>query len=247
MPPVVCGKPTMTDEIPEPNHTIPSSRTASVRRGLPPPHYGPITSSPTSHATTKHQRLVAAAVLTCIAGLWGAAALHSQLVAQPNIGSPIHWVTVNADAASRDTNILDAIIRDVLTNQELASTREFYGGVGTRTVRHAGFPPGYQPRLPGYYFEPLPSSNLGSGLKLTLNFSGIWIDQPPPKEAKDNFRKLRPSYPAERGALLSFYNSGGPTTNGNLLTTTMGGCMIGYEIRQITNGWKVGLLGYWDP
>jgi hypothetical protein len=145
MPPVVCSKPTMTDEIPEPNHTISSSRTASVRRGPPPPHYGPITSSPTSHAMTKHQRLVAAAVLTCIAGLWGAAALHSQLVAQPDIGSPIHWVTVNADAASRDTNILDAIIRDVLTNQELASTREFYSGVGTRRCDMLAFLPATNP------------------------------------------------------------------------------------------------------
>ena len=195
----------------------------------------------------KHQRLVVAGVVTCIVGLWAAAALHSQPASQPDVGPPIHWVTVNADAASRDTNILDAIIRDVLTNQELASTREFYGGMGNRTVRHAGFPPGCQPRVAGYYFEPLPSSNLGSGLKLTLRFSGIWIDQPPPKEAKDNFRTLRPPYPAERGALLSFYNSGGPITNGNFLTTTMGGCMIGYEIRQTTNGWKVGLLGHWDP
>jgi hypothetical protein len=196
---------------------------------------------------TKHQRLVIAGVAACIVGLGATAALRSQPASQPDFGSPIHWVTVNADAASRDANILNSVIRDVLTNQELASTREFYGGMGNRTVRHTGFPPGYQPWVAGYYFEPLPSSNLGSGLKLTLLLSGIWIDQPPPKEAKDDFRTLRPPYPVERGALLSFYNSGGPTTNGNLLTTTMGGCMIGYEIRQTTNGWKVGLLGHLDP
>jgi len=58
---------------------------------------------------------------------------------------------------------------------------------------------------------------------------------------------LRTPLPPERGVLLSVYNSGGPTKIGNTLTTVMGACMIGYEIRPATNGWEVGLLGYIDP
>lgn len=186
-------------------------------------------------------------IVACFIGLWMNASLKSQSAPRSDYGTAIHWIAVDGDATSRDTNILNTIIRDALTNQVLASIREFYGGVSNRMVRYTGFPAGYRPNLAGYLFEPLPSSNFGSGLKLTLALSGMWIDQPTPERAKDDFRVLRPPYPAERGALLSFGNSGGPVTNGNFLTSTMGGCMFGYEIRSISNGWSVGLLGKWDP
>jgi hypothetical protein len=68
-----------------------------------------------------------------------------------------------------------------------------------------------------------------------------------PKDIITDFRMLRTPLPPERGVLLSVYNSGGPTKIGNTLTTVMGACMIGYEIRPATNGWEVGLLGYIDP
>jgi hypothetical protein len=194
---------------------------------------------------TRHQRILLAGVATCVIDLWAIATLKSQ-PASSDSRSAIHWIAVSSDAASRDTKVLDVIIRDALTNQEFASTREFYGGVSNNTVRITGFPAGYKPDVPGYRFEPLPSSDHGSGLRLTLALGGMWIDQPPTADTKQLFGLFQPNR-AERGALLSFYNSGGPVTNGNVLYDTLGACMIGYGIRQTSNSWNVGLLGYWDP
>jgi hypothetical protein len=162
------------------------------------------------------------------------------------LASQIRWITVNSNGVSREAAILDTVIRDVLTNRELASMREFYGCTQNTPVRYDHFPPGYEPSIPNYQFEPLSSTNLGSGPKFTISCGGIWTDQPIPNEIKEDFRMLQPFAP-ERGALLSIYGSGGATTNGNTIRAVMGACMIGYEIRPATNGWEAGLFGYIDP
>ena len=175
-----------------------------------------------SHTMTKYQRIIFAGVVLCALSGGMIAALWSQPASHPDFELPIEWIIVNADASTRDAKILDAVVCDVLTNRALAPTCKGYGLVNKGAVRYTGFPASYKPKVPGYRFDSLPSSNNGSGLKFTLLLAGIWVDQPLPKNAMDDFRLLRLPYPAERGVLLSIYDSGGPTTNGNHITTTIG-------------------------
>jgi hypothetical protein len=194
---------------------------------------------------------IAAASVLCFVGthtisnLMAGQATDSELASF--LAPQIRWIPVNSNAVSRNAAILDTVIHDVLTNQTFASTRKFYGQSLNTPIRHDGFPSSYKPNIPSYRFEPLCATNLGNGVKFTIFLAGIWTEKPIPKNIQDDFRILRPPLPPERGVLLSVYNSGGPTTNGNLLKTVMGACMIGYEIRPATNGWEVGLLGYIDP
>jgi hypothetical protein len=151
----------------------------------------------------------------------------------PNSDIGVAWVTVKTNAAKRDTGILDAVIGDALTNKELASTMEFYGGASNRTVRYTGFPAGYKPTVPGYEFVALPREP-ATGRKLTISLGGLWIDRAPPK---DKFTFILPKAP-KGGALLGIYNSGGGT---------IGGCAVGYEIQEIAGVWRVRCAGYFDP
>jgi hypothetical protein len=194
-----------------------------------------------------YQRILLIGVATGIAAIGVTGVLRSQPVTKRESEARVDWLFVSADAASRDTKILDAVVSDVLTNPVLDDIGKGYGKTTNRTVSYSGFPVSYAPAVPGYQFEILSDSNRGSGLKFTLSLGGIWIDRPPTKSAKDDFRILRPQAPAERGVLLSIYSSGGPTTNGNVITDTIGGCMVGYDARQTSGGWEVGLSGFLDP
>ena len=161
------------------------------------------------------------------------ASLRMQSGAGPDSDIGSAWVTVKTNAASPDARILDAIIGDALTNKELASTMKFYGGVSNRTVRYTGFPSGYKPTVLGYEFVALPREP-ATGRRLTISLSGLWIDSAPPK---DGFKFISPEAP-KRGALFDIYNSG---------DGTIGGCAVGYEIQEITGGWRVRCAGYIDP
>jgi hypothetical protein len=67
---------------------------------------------------------------------------------------------------SREKEILDSAVKDVLINPSLSSTLEFYGGSDVRTVRYSDFPVGYRPEVAGYLFEPCASPGGGRGLRL---------------------------------------------------------------------------------
>jgi hypothetical protein len=201
---------------------------------------------------TKLHLAITAAIIICFLGSHKISNLRARQATDSDLASflasQIHWIPVNSNAVSRDVAILDTVIRDVLTNQTFASTRQLYGHSLNAPIRHERFPPGYKPNIPNYRFEPLCATNPGSGLKFTIFLGGIWTEQPIPKNIQHDFRMVRPPLPPERGVLLSLYNSGGPITNGNTLDAgVIGACMIGYEIRPATNGWEVGLLGYIDP
>ena len=184
---------------------------------------------------TRPQRIsVLVGIIALLIGGVLVAALRLQSRPSPDSDIGSDWVTVKADdAATRDTRILDAVIGDALTNKELASTMEFYGGTSNRTVRYTGFPAGYKPAVAGFDFVPLPSESR-RGRKLTISLGGLWIDHAPPK---DKFGFITPEEP-KRAVLLSIYNSG---------DGTIGGCAVGYEIQKIAGGWRVHCGGYFDP
>lgn len=148
-------------------------------------------------------------------------------------------VSNKTNTERRDAAILDAILGDALTSKELAPMIQFYGGVTNRTVRYTRFPAGYKPSVPGYRFLPLPRKHETlprpvPGSHLTIVFSGLWVDSPPPK---DEFRSVSDEKP-KQGAMLGIYNPG----NG-----TIGECAVGYEIHEIASGWRVRCIGFDDP
>lgn len=136
--------------------------------------------------------------------------------------------------ALRDKMIFDAATSDILTNQQLAFARDFYGGMNVTRVRYVGFPSGYKPEVAGFEFEPLASTDSkdGIGLKLTIAFGGMWLGDSPPKDTY-------PWVPAEmpkRALRLSIYNSGEDSIGAH---NVMGACCVGYEVQQTIHGWSV--------
>ena len=190
--------------------------------------------------TSRHLLIVVLAV--GVVGCGTVAPSKLEQAAALGSGAPHKSTTPKSRWDLREKKVLDAAIKDVLTNPSLSSTREFYGGSDVRTVRYSGFPVGYRPEVAGYLFEPCASPGGGRGLRLTICLSGIWIDQPLPK---NTYPFCPPTIP-ERAVILGIYNSGDLSIDTPDLNH-VGGCCVGYAVEQASDGWRVVYVRSEDP
>lgn len=127
--------------------------------------------------------------------------------------------------------ILDAVLKDVLTNPELKDTRAFYGTEGRDVVAlvttpgyGVPWPTGYKPMVSGWTFRRVDGSEERD--YDTLRLLGIRIE----------------SVGDEGIVMVSIFSAGG-SSNGAVI----GGCFATYRTSHVEDGWVVTLGEVKDP
>jgi len=141
--------------------------------------------------------------------------------------------------ATEDTKaILQAVLSDVLTNKDLAHSREFYGTDADKTILLSNtgsweWPAGFRPELHGFKlvtsrpgpFAPRAKRNRVLGVRL------------------DRFEPDAKTKGILEGPIeICLFNAGG-TANGAVI----GGCSVYYAPKRVGNKWAVNFLGAEDP
>lgn len=159
---------------------------------------------------------------------------------EANSGGPTP--TAQAPARSDQEVVLDAVIRDLLTNPLLEHARDWYGTpggkqIGLSTKSGVPWPAKYTPSVAGYAFQYLdPDRELDPATPRQLGITIHHFAFPPPVgRAKNDLYGGRP-------IAVGLGNMGGQG-NGD----APGGCVVYYSVRREDGVWKVEYEGSLDP
>jgi hypothetical protein len=138
--------------------------------------------------------------------------------------------------------VLDAVIRDALTNPHLKGYRDWYGTPGKNTIgldknSDVPWPAGYVPTVAGYTFRYLdPDKNRGRKTLRRLGISLRHFSFPQPAQPpKDDLYFGSP-------IVICLFNLGGEK-NG----VTSAGTEVRYSIERVNRGWRVEAEGPFRP
>ena len=110
---------------------------------------------------------------------------------------------------AQDSSVLDAVVRDILTNSQHEDSIAFYGGLVSGSVGFDAetFPSGYHPVLKGFSFRPYDQDSRRHAVKnrqklLVLRIQEFAIDGPAVERASGIFRR------GEKRIVAQIYNGG---------------------------------------
>lgn len=131
--------------------------------------------------------------------------------------------------------ILQAVLKDVLTNPDLKGTHEFYGTAADGTVvlsdgGEVGWPAGFRPETPGYRLVPAARDPFVRQRRVL----GVRLDR------FDLAKK--PGGLFDTPIEVCVLNVGGSADGG-----VIGGCSVYYVPKRVGKGWTVELQGIHDP
>jgi hypothetical protein len=145
---------------------------------------------------------------------------------------------------SQKEQILDAVLQDVLTNERLEDTREFYGTAGDMKVALVSnrvygerWPAKYRPDLPGWTVTRVEEGDERDRNKPRL--LGIRIDKFSEEEAEQAGLFDDP-------IAVTVMNAGGDW-NGDEIGAIIGGCSVYYNPKRVDSEWIVEFGGAMDP
>jgi hypothetical protein len=156
---------------------------------------------------------------------------------------------VPGSADPDDQAILDAALKDLLTNPDLADSRAFYGSGGARVLYDPDmFPPGYVPAVPGFQFEArAQGAEVPHEAPRQLTVQLRWFRgrpmYPPADDQLGSNQALRDRHKGWPGVALCMFNGGG--SGGGPIP--IGGCHVYYDVRAEGGRWVVTYKGAEDP
>jgi hypothetical protein len=153
----------------------------------------------------------------------------------PKDETPVPETRLSSD--EKTMAILQAVLKDVLTNPELKHTRDFYGTAEDRTLTldnggKLGWPKRFQPETHGFglvtvQLDPFKDQRRVLGISISKF---------------DLNHKESPGKLFDTPIEVEIYNAGGSANGG-----VIGGCTVYYKVKRLHNRWTVEWYGVLDP